>query len=119
MLPEALVMSGRVVPVLLLSLCLTVGSVQSQGSSQDTFIIQYLERRLAQMEVGAPCTSVWQQVPASLRGRQSTSILTALTINSLQYSITLQYYLKCAILYCKMFSFSCYNVRNIRACMNR
>ncbi|XP_069571303.1 olfactomedin-like protein 3 [Brachyistius frenatus] len=43
-------MSGRVVPVFLLSLCLTVGSVQSQGSSQDTFIIQYLERRLAQME---------------------------------------------------------------------
>ncbi|GAA6227747.1 olfactomedin-like protein 1 [Lates japonicus] len=43
-------MSGRVVPVILLSLCLTVGSVQSQGSSQDAFIIQYLERRLAQME---------------------------------------------------------------------
>ncbi|XP_069018689.1 olfactomedin-like protein 3 [Embiotoca jacksoni] len=43
-------MSGRVVPVFLLSLCLTVGSVQSQGSSQDTFMIQYLERRLAQME---------------------------------------------------------------------
>ncbi|AWP08945.1 putative olfactomedin-like protein 1 [Scophthalmus maximus] len=43
-------MSGRVFPVLLLSLCLTVGSVQSQGSPQDTFIIQYLERRLAQME---------------------------------------------------------------------
>ncbi|XP_022601982.1 olfactomedin-like protein 1 [Seriola dumerili] len=43
-------MSGRVVPALLLSLCLTVASVQSQGSSQDAFIIQYLERRLAQME---------------------------------------------------------------------
>lgn len=43
-------MSGRVVPVLLLSLYLTVGSVQSQGSSQDAFIIQYLERRLSQME---------------------------------------------------------------------
>lgn len=36
--------------VLLLSLCLTVGSVQSQGSSQDAFIIQYMERRLAQIE---------------------------------------------------------------------
>ncbi|XP_051238046.1 olfactomedin-like protein 1 [Dicentrarchus labrax] len=43
-------MSGRVLLVLLLSLYLTVGSVQSQGSSQDAFIIQYLERRLAQME---------------------------------------------------------------------
>ncbi|XP_037538568.1 olfactomedin-like protein 1 [Nematolebias whitei] len=32
------------------SLCLTLGSVQSQGSSQDAFIIQYLERRLAQVE---------------------------------------------------------------------
>ncbi|XP_038550450.1 olfactomedin-like protein 3A [Micropterus salmoides] len=45
-----LVMSDRVLPVLLLSLSLTVGSVQSQGSSQDAFIIQYLERRLAQIE---------------------------------------------------------------------
>ncbi|XP_049928074.1 olfactomedin-like protein 3A [Epinephelus moara] len=43
-------MLGRGVPVLLLSLYLTVGSVQSQGSSQDAFIIQYLERRLSQME---------------------------------------------------------------------
>ncbi|TKS73002.1 Olfactomedin-like protein 1 [Collichthys lucidus] len=43
-------MSGRLLPVLLLSLFLTVGSVQSQGSSQDAFIIQYLERRLSQME---------------------------------------------------------------------
>ncbi|XP_062245229.1 olfactomedin-like protein 3 [Platichthys flesus] len=43
------IMSGRLVPVLL-SLCLTLGSVQSQGSPQDAFIIQYLERRLAQME---------------------------------------------------------------------
>ncbi|XP_071770974.1 olfactomedin-like protein 3 [Centroberyx gerrardi] len=43
-------MPGSVVPVLLLSLSLTVGSVQSQSSTQDTFIIQYLERRLAQME---------------------------------------------------------------------
>ncbi|KAE8295851.1 Olfactomedin-like protein 1 Precursor [Larimichthys crocea] len=43
-------MSGRLLPVLLLSLCLAVGSVQSQGSSQDAFIIQYLERRLSQME---------------------------------------------------------------------
>ncbi|XP_072242703.1 olfactomedin-like protein 3 [Leuresthes tenuis] len=43
-------MSGRRILLFLLSLCLTVGSVQSQGSSQDTFIIQYLERRLAQME---------------------------------------------------------------------
>ncbi|XP_062277075.1 olfactomedin-like protein 3A [Scomber scombrus] len=43
-------MSGRVVPAVLLSLCLTVASVQSQGSQQDAFIIQYLERRLAQIE---------------------------------------------------------------------
>ncbi|XP_030587708.1 olfactomedin-like protein 3 [Archocentrus centrarchus] len=42
-------MSG-VLPLFLFSLCLTVGSVQSQGSSQDAFIIQYLERRLTQME---------------------------------------------------------------------
>ncbi|XP_017284371.1 olfactomedin-like protein 1 [Kryptolebias marmoratus] len=33
-----------------LSLYLTFGSVQNQGSSQDAFIIQYLERRLVQME---------------------------------------------------------------------
>ncbi|KAM7396251.1 hypothetical protein PAMP_019308 [Pampus punctatissimus] len=43
-------MSGRVVSVFLLTLCLTVTLVQSQGSPPDTFIIQYLERRLAQME---------------------------------------------------------------------
>nr|XP_020460051.1 olfactomedin-like protein 1 [Monopterus albus] len=43
-------MSGRVVPVFLLSLCLNVGSIQSQGSSQDAFVIQYLERRLVQIE---------------------------------------------------------------------
>lgn len=42
---------GRMLPVLLCSLCLTVGSVLSQGSSQDAFIIQYMERRLVQMEV--------------------------------------------------------------------
>lgn len=45
-------MSGKLLPVLLLALHLTAGSVRSQGSSQDAFIIQYLERRLAQMEVG-------------------------------------------------------------------
>lgn len=43
-------MLGRGVPVLLLSLCLTVSSVQSQGSAQDAFIIQYLDSRLSQME---------------------------------------------------------------------
>ncbi|XP_030280785.1 olfactomedin-like protein 3 [Sparus aurata] len=43
-------MSGKLLPVLLLALHLTAGSVRSQGSSQDAFIIQYLERRLAQME---------------------------------------------------------------------
>ncbi|KAM3870237.1 olfactomedin-like protein 1 [Diretmus argenteus] len=42
-------MSGSLVRVLLLSLALTVGPAQSQ-SSQDAFIIQYLERRLVQME---------------------------------------------------------------------
>lgn len=36
--------------VLLLLLSVSVASVQSQGSSQDAFIIQYLERRLVQME---------------------------------------------------------------------
>lgn len=50
-------MSGRVLTVLLL-LSLTVGPVQSQGSSQDAFIIQYLERRLAQVEVSLHSTSV-------------------------------------------------------------
>lgn len=40
-------LSDRVVPVLLL---LAVGSVRSQSSSQDAFIIQYMERRLAQIE---------------------------------------------------------------------
>ncbi|XP_054632764.1 olfactomedin-like protein 3 [Dunckerocampus dactyliophorus] len=43
-------MSGREFLVLLLYLCLTVTSVKSQGFSQDAFIIQYLERRLTQME---------------------------------------------------------------------
>nr|XP_015820720.2 olfactomedin-like protein 1 [Nothobranchius furzeri] len=43
-------MSGRATPLFLLFLCLTLGSVQNQGSSQDAFIIQYLERRLVQME---------------------------------------------------------------------
>lgn len=96
-------MSARMLPVLLLSLYLTVGSVQSQGSSQDSFIVQYMERRLAQIEVG-DCTSIWHQVPASLRRHQSTitSILAALTINCcLQcYSSTLniQYILLLAFL---------------------
>lgn len=44
-------------PLLLLCMILTVGSVQSQGSPQDAFIIQYLERRLAQMEVNDCCSS--------------------------------------------------------------
>ncbi|XP_061825778.1 olfactomedin-like protein 3 [Nerophis lumbriciformis] len=45
-------MSGRefLVLVLLLCLCLTVSSVKSQGFPQDAFLIQYLERRLTQME---------------------------------------------------------------------
>uniref|UniRef100_A0A3Q3XA83 Olfactomedin-like domain-containing protein n=1 Tax=Mola mola TaxID=94237 RepID=A0A3Q3XA83_MOLML len=54
-------MSGRVLTVLLL-LSLTVGPVQSQGSSQDAFIIQYLERRLAQVEVSLHSTSVKSQM---------------------------------------------------------
>ena len=58
-LTEVLEMSGRVLPILLLSLCLTVGSVQSQGSPQDAFIIQYMERRLAQMEVGDRCAVLY------------------------------------------------------------
>lgn len=43
-------MSGKLVPLLVAYLCLNVVSVKSQGSPQDTFIIQYLERRLAQIE---------------------------------------------------------------------
>ncbi|XP_060892791.1 olfactomedin-like protein 3 [Labrus mixtus] len=43
-------MSSKVLPILFVSLCLTVGSIWSQGSSHDNFILQYLERRLAQME---------------------------------------------------------------------
>ncbi|XP_051807824.1 olfactomedin-like protein 3 [Acanthochromis polyacanthus] len=38
------------VSLLLLLFSVSVASVQSQGSSQDAFIIQYLERRLVQME---------------------------------------------------------------------
>lgn len=51
-------MSGRaggVLPVLFLSLCLSAGSVRGQGASQDSFIIQYMERRLVQLEVSASC----------------------------------------------------------------
>ncbi|KAG7214867.1 hypothetical protein INR49_005135 [Caranx melampygus] len=51
-------MSGRVAPALLLSLCLTVASVQGQSSSRDTFMLQYLERRLVQMEVKSQVDSV-------------------------------------------------------------
>lgn len=43
-------MSGRLFLFLALHLCADVVLVQSQGSAQDTFIIQYLERRLAQIE---------------------------------------------------------------------
>ncbi|XP_061773370.1 olfactomedin-like protein 3 isoform X3 [Nerophis ophidion] len=45
-------MSGRefLVLVLLLCLCLNGSSVKSQGFPQDGFLIQYLERRLTQME---------------------------------------------------------------------
>lgn len=46
-------MSGKLLPVLLLSLCLSAASVQGQGASQDAFIIQYMERRLVQLEVSA------------------------------------------------------------------
>ncbi|XP_034033102.1 olfactomedin-like protein 3 [Thalassophryne amazonica] len=45
-----LLMSAAVIPVFLVALVLNVGPARSQGSSQDTFIIQYLERRLVQME---------------------------------------------------------------------
>lgn len=45
--------AGRVLPVLLLSLCLSAASVQGQGASQDAFFIQYMERRLVQLEVSA------------------------------------------------------------------
>ncbi|XP_074534194.1 olfactomedin-like protein 3A [Halichoeres trimaculatus] len=43
-------MSRRVHSLFFLCLCLTASSVWSQGSSQDAFILQYLERRLAQVE---------------------------------------------------------------------
>lgn len=42
--------AGSVLPVLLLSLCLSAASVQGQGASQDAFVIQYMERRLVQLE---------------------------------------------------------------------
>lgn len=45
--------AGRVLPVLLLSLCLSAASVQGQGASQESFFIQYMERRLVQLEVSA------------------------------------------------------------------
>lgn len=47
--------ASRVIPALLLSLCLSAGSVQGQGSSQDSFLIQYMERRLVQLEVSVSC----------------------------------------------------------------
>lgn len=57
---------GRMLPVLLFSLCLTVGSVLSQGSSQDAFLIQYMERRLVQMEVSGHCIDMHpSQLPLS------------------------------------------------------
>lgn len=43
-------MSARLFLLLALHLCVDVVPVQSQGSQQDSFIIQYLERRLAQIE---------------------------------------------------------------------
>ncbi|XP_072291058.1 olfactomedin-like protein 3 [Eucyclogobius newberryi] len=43
-------MLGRGVLLLAVHLCVAVVSVQSQGSQQDNFMIQYLERRLAQIE---------------------------------------------------------------------
>ncbi|XP_057692568.1 olfactomedin-like protein 3A [Corythoichthys intestinalis] len=43
-------MSGREFFVILLNFFLTLSSVKSQGSPQDAFIIQYLERRLTQIE---------------------------------------------------------------------
>ncbi|CAJ1057560.1 olfactomedin-like protein 3A [Xyrichtys novacula] len=43
-------MSYRVHSIFFLCLSLTLGSVWSQGSPQDAFILQYLERRLAQVE---------------------------------------------------------------------
>lgn len=49
--PHRVDMSSTVNPLVLYSLCLIVGSVWSQSSTHDAFIIQYLERRLLQMEV--------------------------------------------------------------------
>lgn len=43
-------MPARLFLLLALHLCVDVVPVQSQGSQQDSFIIQYLERRLAQIE---------------------------------------------------------------------
>ncbi|CAN9498644.1 unnamed protein product [Ophioblennius macclurei] len=44
------IMSCRATSVLLVSLSVSVMLVQSQSSAQDSFIIQYLERRLVQVE---------------------------------------------------------------------
>ncbi|KAM6936820.1 olfactomedin-like protein 3 [Xenentodon cancila] len=73
-------MSGRVAPLCLLSLCLSLSSVRSQGSSQDAFIIQYLERRLAQMEDrlnqceqnAVSATQKTYDISSEIRGYQST-----------------------------------------------
>ncbi|XP_068169654.1 olfactomedin-like protein 1 [Antennarius striatus] len=91
-------MSGRLLPVLLLSLYLGLGSVKSQGSSQDHFIIQYLERRLTQMEERlnecqqntATATQKTYDLSAELRGYISTVRVLRSEVRSLVDSVTVR-----------------------------
>lgn len=73
-------MSARLFLLLALHLCGVVVQVQSQGSQQDSFIIQYLERRLAQIEErlsqceqnSISATQKIYDLSSDLRGHMST-----------------------------------------------
>lgn len=73
-------MSGRLYLLLALHLCVELVQVQSQGSQQDNFIIQYLERRLAQIEErltqceqnSISATQKIYELSSDLRGHVST-----------------------------------------------
>lgn len=71
---------GRLCFLLALHLCVGLVPVQSQGSQQDNFIIQYLERRLAQIEErlnqceqnSLSATQKIYELSSDLRGHTST-----------------------------------------------
>ncbi|KAK7892054.1 hypothetical protein WMY93_024017 [Mugilogobius chulae] len=73
-------MVGRGVLLLAVYLCVAVVSVQSQGSQQDNFILQYLERRLAQIEErlnqcdqhSMSATQKIYELSSEIRGHMST-----------------------------------------------